>query len=110
MNKKVEELIIDGIRYVPEDSIKEITGNIKIVVLQRGWSVVGVFERNGSGCTLHNASVIRRWGTTNGLGEIAKNGPLSETKLDKCYGVVAFDYLTVVLTIDCELDKWKKEL
>jgi hypothetical protein len=55
-------------------------------------------------------SVIRNWGTTNGLGEIAEGGPTSSTKLDKCKGVVEFDYMTVVLTIDCEARKWQSKL
>ena len=112
MEQKVEEISINGVNYVPKDSIveKEINSDIKIVVLQRGWIVVGRFERNGTQCKLHNASVIRSWGTTWGLGEIAEGGPTSTTKLDKCKGVVEFDYMTVVLTIDCESKKWQSKL
>ena len=69
--------------------------------------MVGRFERNGSDCKLHNASVIRSWGTTKGLGEIAKDGPTSNTKLDPCNGLVEFDYLTVVASISCVEEKWK---
>lgn len=109
---EVKEIRVNGVDYVPKDSVveKEINSDIKIVVLQRGWIVVGRFERSGSQCKLHNASVIRRWGTTNGLGEIAEGGPTSSTKLDKCKGVVEFDYMTVVLTIDCEVRKWQSKL
>jgi len=109
---KIEKLEIEGVVYVPEDSIKqkEFDGEIKIVILQRGWNMVGKFERNGSDCKLHNASVIRRWGTSRGLGELAENGPLPETKLDKTFGVVEFDYLTVVAMIACRGDKWENKL
>ena len=111
MEKKVESLVIEGITYVPESSIKkEIVGDIKIVVLQRGWCMVGRLERSGSDCLLHDASVIRVWGTESGLGELAINGPLQNTKLDKCHGVVEFDKLTIVATIDCEENKWKSKL
>lgn len=112
MDSEVKEISINGVSYVPKDSIvaKEINSDIKIVVLQRGWIVVGRFERNGTQCKLHNASVIRAWGTTNGLGEIAEGGPTSSTKLDKCKGVVEFDYMTVVLTVDCEVKKWQSKL
>ena len=101
MEADVNEICINGVNYVPKDSIveKEINSDIKIVVLQRGWIVVGQFERNVTQCKLHNASVIRTWGTTNGLGEIAEGGPTTSTKLDKCKGVVQFDYMTVVLTM-----------
>jgi len=110
MNKRVDSLVIEGVEYVPADSIKEIEGDIKIVVLQRGWSAVGIYERKGSDCKLHNASIIRRWGTSEGLGELALNGPLKETKLDKCHGVVEFNNLTSVLTIACKEESWKNKL
>ncbi len=111
-NMEVNEVTINGVEYLRRDSITkpEVTGDIKIVVLQRGWVLVGRFERNGNDCKLHNASVIRNWGTQKGLGEISLGGPTKSTKLDKTNGMVQFDYLTVVMTIDCEEDKWKKEL
>jgi hypothetical protein len=74
--------------------------------LQRGHVLIGRFERDGSECKLHNASVIRSWGTSRGLGELAQNGPLTNTKLDKCNGLVEFDYLTVVFTLSVEETKW----
>jgi len=112
MDSKLEEITINNVSYVPKGSEveKDIISDIKIVVLQRGWIVVGRFERKDTQCRLYNASVIRNWGTTNGLGEIAEGGPTSSTKLDKCKGVVEFDYMTVVLTIDCEARKWQSKL
>lgn len=110
MNPKIEEIVIDGEIYVPKSSAVQPKGDIKIVVLQRGWVMVGRFERSGSDCSLHNASVIRAWGTTKGLGEIAIGGPTSNTKLDKCGGLVQFDYLTVVALISCEEKSWKNKL
>ena len=112
MESEVKEISINGMSYVPKDSIaeKDIISDIKIVVLQRGWIVVGRFKKEGTQCWLHNASVVRTWGTTQGLGEIAEDGPTSTTKLDKCRGVVQFDYMTVVLTIDCEAKKWQNKL
>ena len=114
-NKKgesVKAIQIDGVDYVPKSSVKvkDYEGSIKIVILQRGWAMVGKFERKGSECKLHNASVIRTWGTTKGLGEIADGGPTYSTKLDKCFGVVEFDYLTVVATIACQESKWLNSL
>lgn len=107
---KPDTLMIDDVKYVRADTTQEITGDIKIVILQRGWIMVGKFERNGSDCKLHNASVIRSWGTKDGLGEIAKGGPTSSTKLDKCFGVVEFDYLTVVASIACDQKEWAGKL
>jgi hypothetical protein len=105
--QKINEVEINGQLYVRKDSVKntEHTGEIKIVVLQRGWVYVGRFERNGNDCKLHNASCIRVWGTTKGLPELV-NGITSSTKLDKCQGVVEFDWLTVVHTITVNQSSW----
>ena len=97
-------IVIDGVEYAPKVKTE---GNIKIVVLQRGWVVVGRFKRDGNDCTLEDASVIRTWGTTKGLGEIVP-GPTSSTKLDKA-GTIRFDYLTTVLIMDAE-DSWNASL
>ena len=100
-------IVLDGVTYYSEQP--EITGDWKIVILQRGWVMVGRFERNGNDCKLHNASVIRVWGTSRGLGELALEGAKEYTKLDPCHGVVEFDYLTVVATIACEESKWNEQ-
>ena len=107
---KPEVISIDGVDYVRKDVTQEIKGDVKIVILQRGWIMVGKLERNGSECKLHNASVIRSWGTKDGLGEIAKSGPTSTTKLDKCFGIVEFDSLTMVASIACNDKEWTGKL
>lgn len=104
---------IDEIEYVRKDSIAQpdIIGDVKIVILQRGWVMVGRLEEvSDTKLKLHNASSIRRWGTKQGLGEIAKNGPLANTILDKCNGIVEFHPVTVIATIACEESKWKPSL
>lgn len=98
----MKTITVDGVEYAPITN----DGETKIVILQRGWIMVGKFERKGSDCKMFNASVVRNWGTKNGLGELAEKGPLSETKLDPCNGLVEFDYLTVVATIACNEKKW----
>ncbi len=112
METTVNGISINGVQYVLASEVKNYTatGDIKIVVLQRGWVMVGRLERNGSECKLHNASVIRCWGATKGLGEIAAEGPKSSTKLDKTNGLVEFDYLTVVCSISCNETIWAKNL
>lgn len=103
--KKMETITVNGKTYYSEAT--QFDGPIKIVILQRGWVMIGRLERNGSDCKLHNASVIRKWGTTKGLGELASKGRLCETILDECGGVVEFDWLTVVATIAVDETKWK---
>lgn len=99
----MDEIIVNGERYVKHQK----TGTKRIVILQRGWVMIGDFEREGSECRLFNASVIRKWGTTKGLGQLAENGPFPETVLDACFGVVEFDYLTVIATISVDESKWQ---
>lgn len=108
MKQDITEIEVNGTKYVPKDTVKtvEYTGDIKIVILQRGWIYVGRFEKDGNNCKIHQGSNIRTWGTTKGLPELV-HGPTSSTKLDKCEGVIEFDWLTVVHTITVNQDKWK---
>lgn len=83
--------------------------DVRIVVLQRGWVYVGNFSRGEKGeCVLENASCIRRWGTSRGLGELVK-GPLSNTVLDAA-GTVRFHELAVVNMIDVDGAAWSKQV
>lgn len=74
----MKKIIVDGIEYIEN---KQST-DIKIVILQRGWCAIGRFERNGSDCTLKKSHIIRRWGTTKGLGQLATEGKTDDTVLD----------------------------
>jgi len=108
MNTEINEVEINGIKYVRKDFIteqKQHEGDVKIVVLQRGWIYIGRFERIGNDCKLHNAYNIRSWGTTKGLPELV-NGATSSTKLDKCEGIVEFDWLTIIHTITVNSKSW----
>lgn len=105
-------LEINGQRYVKEKP--PAPGTLKIVVFPRGWIVVGnVSYVYGDGepasIRLTNASVIRRWGTTKGIGEIAMAGPTSNTVLDPC-GVVTSPISSILLIFDCEESKWTKKI
>jgi hypothetical protein len=106
----VKVIKIDDVEYIRKDEITIPEGDLKIVILQRGWIMIGRFERKGNDCKLFNSSTIRSWGTTKGLGQLAKEGPQTNTKLDKNYGVVEFDYLTVCAMISCEEKPWENAL
>lgn len=73
----------------------------QIVVVAGGFVFMGDRqESNDSWVVLHDAAVIRKWGTTRGLGEIALSGPTPETVLDPC-GVTALPINSVYAVIDC---------
>ncbi len=98
----MKSVVFEGVEYQPVTK----SSDIKIVILQRGWVYVGRFVKDAELCRLENASCIRVWGTTKGIGELVK-GPTSSTKLDEC-GIVRFHELTIIAMIDCEESKWSK--
>ena len=77
----------------------------QIVILNRGWVVVGNYSEKGDECTLTDASVIRKWGTTKGLGELAENGALTDTILDPTPNV-HFHKMIMVARMDVNESKW----
>lgn len=104
-------LMVNNVKYVREDSLSEnknLSKDIRIVILHRGWVGVGRFVKNDSDCELQQASIIRKWGTTKGLGQLI-SGPLSDTILDLA-GTLRFHELAIVATLDCEASKWLTHL
>jgi hypothetical protein len=81
--------------------------DVRIVVLHRGWVLVGLYSRNGDYSILEKSHVIRRWGTSQGLGQLATEGPLSSTILDKEPNN-EFHFSQIIRTIGCDYDKWQK--
>lgn len=102
---KPETIRINEVEHVRTKAASIETGEIRIVILQRGWVAVGYFSQEGTQCTLSRAAIIRVWGTTEGLGEIANGGPTNKTVLDRC-PTLHFHELTVIATMDCEASKW----
>jgi hypothetical protein len=79
-----------------------------IVVLPRGFVLVGEVHLTEGECFIERGSFIRRWGTTKGLGEIAENGPTNNTVLDPAHGTVRFHRNSLLFTLDTEEAKWVK--
>lgn len=80
--------------------------NLKIIILPRGWVMVGQVEEKETKVFLENGSVICRWGTSEGLPELANNGPLKDTKLDgKCR--MQFPISSIIAMLDCNSEAWK---
>ena len=100
----MKKVIIDDTEYVAASENSQ--SDIRIVILQRGWVVVGRYLKSGSEVTLDGGSVIRTWGTEKGIGEIAFDGPKTNTKLDPI-PQAKFHELTEIASIKCNADKWK---
>lgn len=82
---------------------------IKIVVMDKGFVSVGKYSAGTEWVKLENAAVIRYWGTTGGLGQLAKEGPQSATKLDPT-PTEHIPLHAIIKTIDCDPKVWKKPL
>lgn len=102
---KPKTITIDDVQYVRKDSVNPIETKKQILVLQRGWVIVGDVEKTEQEIKIMNCSVIRVWGTSQGLGEIAKNGPTNKTKLDPCPLIIVHP-LSVVLYMNVDEEKW----
>lgn len=96
MTKTVE---IDGVEYAPV----EVFGDIKIVVMDKGFVYIGHVLIDGDDFEITNARCIIRWGTTEHLGQLV-NGPLENTKLgDPCTLRIKKDQCH---TIEVNQDAW----
>lgn len=78
--------------------------DIRIIVCQRGWVLVGRFSRFGDDVRVSDSAVIGNWGTTKGLGQL-KAGPLSETIIYP-NGEAEMAWLAVVFTTKVDFDAW----
>lgn len=103
----INVITVDGIEYVPRTD-KHKDSPIRIVVLQRGWVVVGRYLEDGERVHIDGAKIIRKWGTTAGLGELV-DGPLGGTILDPA-GSVEAHVLGVVLTLAASVNGWTPHL
>lgn len=104
---KPEVIKIDEVEYVRKDSMpsEAYKGDIKIVVLDRGFVYIGRVSLDPDFVTITKAQNIRVWGTSKGLGELT-HGPLSGTKLDNV-GTVRAPTRALISLIDVEQSKWK---
>lgn len=76
-----------------------------IAVLDRGFVYVGHCRVQDGWMRIEGGRCVRRWGTTQGLGELAHAGPLPLTKLDAPASVAA-PLTAVIHLIDCRPEAW----
>lgn len=84
--------------------------NVYICVLQRGNVIVGQLRMDGGLYYFTKAAVIRTWGTSKGLGQLAREGPLKATILDTVPEEIMVHEYTTIMSIKCVDDKWKDYL
>lgn len=91
--------------FSSEEQSEEKYLGIRIVILQRGWVAIGKLYQKGLNCRLEKSSIIRKWGTSKGLGELANEGKKSETVLDYA-GDIEFHKLTEVANLKVNESLW----
>jgi len=102
----MKEITINNETYIKKSEIAEYQPSpFQIVVLHRGWIVVGNVSEKEDKTYIQNASVIRKWGTTQGLGELAEKGKTETTILDKCPDV-STETDNVILVMNCNQENW----
>lgn len=100
----LKTLKIGDVEYVRKDSIAQTEGDIKIVIVDRGFVYVGRVEMTGDMLIVRSAQNIRKWGTSRGLGELV-SGPLVNTILDPV-GTARIPLHAMISLIDVEQSAW----
>ena len=80
-----------------------------IVVMRERFVLIGVLSQSDDALflLLDNAAVIRNWGTTRGLGQLALQGPQTNTKFDPEGGGLRLNKLEVSRIIPCTAKEWE---
>jgi hypothetical protein len=78
-----------------------------IVVVESGWVFAAVLDDSTGDIHSSECAVIRTWGTTNGLGELALKGPTKDTVLDMC-NITHIPKAKVLFVMECVPLVWIK--
>lgn len=76
-----------------------------LVIADRGWVWVGEVETDSGFAYIKGARTVRRWGTTQGVGQLASQGPTSNTTLD-APADMKVRFGAVIALVPCEQSKW----
>lgn len=83
---------------------------MKIVVLTNGFVLAcKTYDVIDGHLYMTTVRCVRRWGTTNGLGELV-TGPTRETQMDAMIPVVSAPLHALVFNFDVQPDKWGPHL
>ena len=75
----------DGGGYGDGEKLEVIMKGVFCMALERGWCLIGEVspcDYDASRVIVNNAGVLRRWGTTKGLGQLAREGIQPNTQVD----------------------------
>lgn len=81
------------------------THGLCLVVADRGFVWVGEVTTSDDWVSISKARAVRRWGTTEGLNELANKGPLPNTRLD-APAELKVSRKALIALIPCEQSRW----
>jgi hypothetical protein len=82
-----------------------------IYVMRERWVIFGVEKVHPTDPTvliLETPAVVAIWGTTEGLGQLAREGPKEGTKFNKEPNGVEINRMDIMRRIPCNERAWKK--
>lgn len=81
---------------------RECKVNQAIVVVEGGFVFVGeVYDQHEQSLTFGRSAIVRRWGTTKGVGEL-EHGPLTRTVLDPLPEGVRLNSGKIIFQFQCQ--------
>jgi hypothetical protein len=90
-----------------------VNEQLYIFVMERGFVLVGIPEQDKDDFLfwkLAHCGVIRLWGTTRGLGQLAVEGPQGKTVIDREPDGTAISKNAIYRRIPCDMRSWQKWL
>ena len=84
-------------------------GEVRILVCERGFVLIGrprEHPTNPMFLIVDDCAIVRRWGTTKGLGELAEKGLLNNTVLEPEGQGVELNKRCIYRSIPCAKEKW----
>lgn len=109
---KPETMMIDDVKYVRADAARVVADEsaepLRIIMNDdRGLCLVGNVDLSGDEWLVEvkNARCIIRWGTTGHLAELAKKGPLENTRFGESF-TQKIPRSRIALVIDCVKEAW----
>lgn len=99
--------LADALRGGPAQGQQGQDHGMAIVVLDREFIYVGKATTNGDWCYIADASNVRYWGTTKGLGQLVREGPTANTKMDPV-GLIKAPMRAVISIIPTREELWNR--
>ena len=90
---------------IEQSSAPSQAHGLSLVVADKGFVWVGETVTTDDWVEIKGARCVRRWGTSEGLNELAAKGPLENTRLD-APADLKVNRKALIAIIPCEAEKW----